>query len=138
MTKWADKVNLISGYGPTECSMCSAYGVLSKASRQSAGYIGRAVGSTSWIVEPDNHNKLAPVGSVGELLVLGPILARGYLKDAEKTSAVFVENPAWLPSNYPVQSRRLYKTGDLVCYNSDGTMNLSADRHASQDQWTTN
>lgn len=122
IAEWAEKVDLISGYGPTECCMCSAYGLLSKASHN-AGYIGHAVGSTSWIVDPENHERLTPVGVIGELLVLGPILARGYLKDPQKTAAAFVENPAWLPPKYLKQDRRLYKTGDLVRYNEDGTIN---------------
>jgi amino acid adenylation domain-containing protein/non-ribosomal peptide synthase protein (TIGR01720 family) len=122
IAEWAEKVDLISGYGPTECCMCSAYGLLSKASHN-AGYIGHAVGSTSWIVDPENHERLTPVGVIGELLVLGPILARGYLKDPQKTAAAFAENPAWLPLKYLKQNRRLYKTGDLVRYNEDGTMN---------------
>ncbi|KAL7780689.1 hypothetical protein CFE70_010714 [Pyrenophora teres f. teres 0-1] len=58
--------------------------------------IGRAIASVSWVVDPENHHKLAPLGSVGELLVEGPILARGYLNDAEKTAAAFIEDPAWL------------------------------------------
>jgi non-ribosomal peptide synthetase component F len=74
INKWAHRLNLISGYGPTECSMCSTFGLI-RQGETSKGYIGSAVGSTSWIVDPDNHEKLVAVGAVGELLVLGPILA---------------------------------------------------------------
>ncbi|KAG9387088.1 EntF Non-ribosomal peptide synthetase module protein [Pyrenophora tritici-repentis] len=49
-----------------------------------------------WVVDSNDHNKLAPLGSVGELLVEGPILARGYLGDAEKTAAAFIQDPTWL------------------------------------------
>ncbi|KAK1918711.1 hypothetical protein P3342_001760 [Pyrenophora teres f. teres] len=88
------------------------------------GTIGRAIASVSWVVDPENHHKLAPLGSVGELLVEGPI-ARGYLNDAEKTAAAFIEDPAWLMDGcqgYAGRRGRLYKTGDLVQYNDDGNL----------------
>ncbi len=47
-------------------------------------------------MDPEDHNKLAPVGSIGELLIEGPILARGYLGDLEKTKAAFINDPVWL------------------------------------------
>ncbi|KAK1914298.1 hypothetical protein P3342_007544 [Pyrenophora teres f. teres] len=89
------------------------------------GTIGRAIASVSWVVDSENHHKLAPLGSVGELLVEGPILARGYLNDAEKTAAAFIEDPAWLMDGcqgYAGRHGRLYKTGDLVQYNDDGNL----------------
>ncbi|KAI0568723.1 EntF Non-ribosomal peptide synthetase module protein, partial [Pyrenophora tritici-repentis] len=75
--------------------------------------------------DPENHHKLAPLGSIGELLVEGPILARGYLNDADKTAATFIDDPAWLLEGCGgnVGRRgRLYKTGDLVRYDSDGNL----------------
>jgi aryl carrier-like protein len=74
-----------------------------------------------WVAEPDNHDQLTPVGTAGELLIEGPNLARCYLDDPEKTQASFIENPAWLPVE-SFGKRRLYKTGDLVIYNENGTV----------------
>ncbi|KAI0568190.1 CaiC, Acyl-CoA synthetases (AMP-forming)AMP-acid ligases II, partial [Pyrenophora tritici-repentis] len=68
---------------------------------------------------------LAPLGSVGELLVEGPILARGYLGDAEKTAAAFIQDPTWLlegSGEHVGRHGRLYKTGDLVHYDADGNL----------------
>jgi non-ribosomal peptide synthetase component F len=45
------------------------------------------------MVDPMNHNKLVPLGAIGELLVERPILAPGYLNDPEKTAAAFIEDP---------------------------------------------
>jgi aryl carrier-like protein len=87
--------------------------------------IGKSVASVGWVVDPANHDKLAPLGSIGELLVEGSILARGYLNDAEKTSAAFISDPIWLTEgsgDYLGRRGRLYKTGDLVRYNSDGNL----------------
>ena len=72
----------------------------------------------SWIVDQSNHDRLTPIGCVGELLIEGPILARGYLNEQEKTSKAFITSPAWASGD----KRRMYKTGDLVRYNSDGTI----------------
>ncbi|EFQ85499.1 hypothetical protein PTT_19545, partial [Pyrenophora teres f. teres 0-1] len=114
---------LINGYGPTECCIvCAGY---TTTQAFTTGTIGRAIASVSWVVDPENHHKLAPLGSVGELLVEGPILARGYLNDAEKTAAAFIEDPAWLMDGcqgYAGRRGRLYKTGDLVQYNDDGNL----------------
>ena len=144
---WGGKVKIHNQYGPSECTINAAHRTdIHKTSDPSS--IGRSVGSVSWIVDPSDHNRLLPIGREGELLIEGPILARGYLNLPEKTSEVFIENPEWactgrrgsyvkrgspltsrrgsiasrrgsVVSNVP---RRMYKTGDLVRYNSDGTI----------------
>jgi len=121
ISSWVNNVTLISGYGPSECCICCACDSFRGDNRR-AGYIGRAIGSRSWIVEPDNHNRLTPVGLIGELLIQGPILARGYLNENQRTAENFIKNPDWLPFSQSDEDRRLYKTGDLVRYNADGTM----------------
>ena len=50
------------------------------------------------------------------------MLARGYLNDPERTNAAFIEDPVWLRRIDPAQPRRLYKTGDLVKFNEDGSL----------------
>lgn len=65
------------------------------------------------------------MGSAGELLVEGPALARGYFEDVEKTNAAFIEAPAWMKDIFLdslEQDKRMYKTGDLVRYTADGTL----------------
>lgn len=54
--------------------------------------IGSAIGGACWIVDPVDHTRLVPLGAVGELLIEGPTLARGYLDDPTKTNEVFVDN----------------------------------------------
>lgn len=116
---WAPEVTLFNGYGPSECCICCAVRHLSGPS-ESAKNIGRALPAVNlWITRPSNHNLLAPIGAIGELVVQGPNLSRGYLNANDKTSAAFVENVPWLAGQ---QFSRSYKTGDLVCYNADGTI----------------
>jgi aryl carrier-like protein len=60
-----------------------------------------------------------------QLLLEGPLVGRGYLNDEEKTAKAFINDPIWLfqgASGYPGRRGRLYKTGDLVRYNPDGTL----------------
>ncbi|PVH81870.1 nonribosomal peptide synthase [Cadophora sp. DSE1049] len=114
---WGDAVSLHCCYGPSECSINSTWNGDLQASTEPTN-IGRSIGSVSWIVDPSNHDLLMPVGCVGELLIEGPILARGYLNDPDKTSKAFIVNPAWATEGY----HRMYKTGDLARYNSNGTI----------------
>ncbi|EGE07648.1 nonribosomal peptide synthase [Trichophyton equinum CBS 127.97] len=121
---WGGSIPMHNQYGPSECSINCAHNG-DAGTVEDVSNIGRSVGSVSWVVDPTDHNKLVPVGCVGELCVEGPIVARGYLNDEEKTAKSFVINPAWAtrdpnPREFP--TRRMYKTGDLVRYNSDGTM----------------
>jgi thioesterase domain-containing protein len=58
-----------------------------------------------------------PVGVVGELLIGGEGLARGYLNQPELTAVRFIPDPF---SQSP--GARLYRTGDLARYRSDGAI----------------
>lgn len=119
--RWKGRADLFHMYGPTECAV-----VASRFARITEGThpnnIGTSYASNFWIVDSRDHDVLLPIGAVGELLIDGPVLARGYLGDPGKTAASFIESPRWLPKGQP--PRRMYKTGDLVRYNSDGTINF--------------
>jgi acyl carrier protein len=65
----------------------------------------------------DRHLQPLPVGVAGELHIGGDGLARGYLNRPQLTSEKFIPHPF---SDDP--SARLYKTGDLVRYLSDGNI----------------
>ncbi|MCJ1282185.1 hypothetical protein MMC26_001508 [Xylographa opegraphella] len=119
---WADRLQLINGYGPTECSVASTINEKLSCNSDPAN-IGRGKGAICWVVDAKDHNKLVPIGAIGELLIQGPIVARGYFGDPEKTSEVFINAPAFLRTHKALRVKSLYKTGDLVRYNSDGTIN---------------
>ncbi|KAJ3580402.1 hypothetical protein NPX13_g168 [Xylaria arbuscula] len=112
---------LFNGYGPAECTVGCAFGQVDFS--QASAYVGKAVGSVSWIAHPEDHDRLAPIGSIGELLVEGPIVARGYVGNPAGTAASFIDSPAWLrrgTKDHAGRSARLYKTGDLVRYTQNG------------------
>ena len=100
-----DKCQLINCYGPTEAAVsCIAKEVTS--SSVEGKNIGSAIGNNVAFVLDDDLN-LVGIGGVGELVVCGPQLARGYYLDQEKTNAAFLDY-------IPCLQRRGYKTGDLV------------------------
>ncbi|KAI1801866.1 lysergyl peptide synthetase 1 [Daldinia bambusicola] len=122
LATWHDKVRLIQSYGPAECSITSTVSeplTLSSDPRT----IGQPCGCVAWVVHRDNHHLLAPFGAVGELVVEGPTVGRGYLNNPDATAAVFIEPPSWLSEfRQGDVSTRLYKTGDLVRCTQDGTL----------------
>lgn len=125
LDKWADKVDLVNAYGPTECSVvATANGKMTPTTNPAN--LGRGI-DRCWIVDAHNHDRLVPIGTIGELLVEGPTLSRGYLKNTKKTSEVFIENPKWATNSYHTNGgsvRRMYKTGDLVRYSPDGSFDM--------------
>lgn len=112
---WSGSVRLINIYGVTECNVwCAMQPNVVLGSK--AENIGRGVGAMLWVADRDNHNLLTPVGGVGELLVEGPILARGYLKNATSTAKAYLEPPQWLKEIRGTDHcSRLYKTGGRPC-----------------------
>ncbi|KAL8761655.1 MAG: hypothetical protein Q9184_002239 [Pyrenodesmia sp. 2 TL-2023] len=118
VSRWVGKVRLFNCYGPAECGAC-AIGEFTRSDSRPAN-IGRHFGGElCWVVDPENHDRLLPVGAAGELAVEGPTLARSYLNDQGKTQAAFINSPAWPHDAGPKEPRRVYKTGDLVRQNSD-------------------
>ncbi|KAF4547833.1 Nonribosomal peptide synthase sidD-like protein [Elsinoe fawcettii] len=123
---WGQHTRIVIGYGPCECTIgCTVNS--SAATGRSYVTVGPGNGSAIWVVDPDNHDMLLPVGAVGELLVEGPIVGQGYLNDSEKTASVFIEDPKWLVAGHGTHAGRrgrLYKTGDLGKYDPDGSGNI--------------
>ncbi|KAF2119371.1 hypothetical protein BDV96DRAFT_486547 [Lophiotrema nucula] len=117
--QWSPYVHLHGQYGPSEASINSAWKDFKSGGEPTN--IGYAIGSISWVVDPDNRNRLVPIGCKGELLIEGPILSRGYLNDPEKTALAFIEDPEWAKAGGSL-GRRFYCTGDLVHYTSSGEM----------------
>lgn len=129
---WAPAVHLINAYGPAECSVDCV------VNDQVASYpesIGTASAAVSWIVDVENPDRLLPIGAVGELLVEGPIVGRGYLQEEELTRQAFIPPPAWLRRlrGHDAAASRLYRTGDLVQYLPSGALRYIG-RHDGQSK----
>ncbi|KAL1606835.1 NRPS [Paraconiothyrium brasiliense] len=123
--QWKNHVSyLYNGYGPCESTLYATLNPqLGKNGRPSN--VGHGLHTKLWVVETGNPDRLAPVGCSGELLLEGPLLARYYLNDAEKTETAFITNPAFTRNQQPTdQPRRMYRTGDLVKYTDDGSLDV--------------
>jgi amino acid adenylation domain-containing protein len=126
--KWAARLRLLLVYGPTECCvLCFFFEASSWGDKINNGEIGRPLGARAWIVKVDNFHELTMPGECGELLIEGPLVARGYLGDSELTRQKFVDAPKWMQSHDPdakpnEQRPRLYRTGDLAMYQDDGSI----------------
>jgi amino acid adenylation domain-containing protein/non-ribosomal peptide synthase protein (TIGR01720 family) len=116
---WSSSTTLLNLYGPAECTVMAAFCEMHASIPLKT--IGRGIASRLWIVDQNDHQRLCPVGIVGELLIEGPIVGRGYINDSERTASVFVDMPSWIPGESETR-RRFYRTGDLVKYNTDGSI----------------
>lgn len=101
---------VVNGYGPTETTTFAC------ALRMNADYqpgktvpIGRAIVNTTVHVL-DEHLRLVPPGTAGELYIGGPGVAKGYLNNESLTAEKFLPDPFSCDPE-----ARLYRTGDRVC-----------------------
>ena len=103
-------------YGPTEAAIEVTYWACKRDIHQEIVPIGRPISNTQ-IYILDKYLQPMPIGVPGELHIGGTGLARGYLNQPALTAEKFIQNPFIKDSH-----TRLYKTGDLVRYLSDGNI----------------
>lgn len=121
--RWAGRVRLFNGYGPTEAVVASTVGgPLVAAARPP---IGRPT-EAHRVYVLDRALRPVPEGVTGELYVAGG-LARGYLNRAGLTASRFVADPFGAPGT------RMYRTGDVVRWLADGQLDYVG-RHDDQVQ----
>ena len=70
-------------------------------------------GTVATVVDPET-NEVLPQGEEGMLVVTGPQVMKGYLKDDEKTAGVVIER----------EGRRWYKTGDKCVLTDEGFVQI--------------
>lgn len=113
----APKTRLINEYGPTETVVgCCVYEVKPEDPHTGSVPIGRPIANTQLYVLDEALRPALP-GKTGELYIGGAGVARGYLNRPELTAERFLTDPF---NREP--GSRMYKTGDLARYRSDGTL----------------
>src|SRR4028119_825011 len=114
VAKWSSGRRFFNAYGPTESTVCATIAECSDSSESPP--IGRPIANIQVYIL-DAQLQPVPIGIPGELYIGGAGLARGYLNQPELTAYRFILNPF---TNE--QGDRLYKTGDLARYLSDGNI----------------
>ncbi|MEO1573871.1 MAG: amino acid adenylation domain-containing protein, partial [Pseudomonadota bacterium] len=106
-------------YGPTETTTFATsarlHGAYTGTGRTLP--IGGPMSNVRTYVLDPQHRTPVPLGGIGELYIGGRGVARGYWHNSDLTDAAFVNDP------YSDDAQaRLYKTGDLVRWLPDGTL----------------
>ncbi|MBB5336290.1 non-ribosomal peptide synthetase [Pectinatus brassicae] len=93
-------VYIMNGYGPTETTISCTMAVINSAEHITIGIPNTNVK----VVMVDENNEPLPIGALGEMVILGAGVGRGYINREEQTKKSFIrlwEMPA-------------YKSGDLA------------------------
>lgn len=107
---------LYNVYGPTETAVDATSWSCTREGGRGFVPIGRPI-SNKQVYLLDSQLQPIPIGLPGELHIGGVGLARGYLNGPAFTAERFIPNPFARRAG-----ARLYKTGDLARYHSDGTI----------------
>ncbi|BAY66479.1 amino acid adenylation domain-containing protein [Calothrix brevissima NIES-22] len=113
-----NQTRLINSYGVSEATIDSSYFETETVNLFSNKLvpIGRPFANTQLYIL-DQYLQPVPIGVSGELYIGGAGVSRGYLNRPELTQEKFIPHPF-----SPQQGARLYKTGDLARYLSNGNI----------------
>jgi amino acid adenylation domain-containing protein len=107
---------IVSLGGATEASIWSIFYQIDAGEKfDTLVPYGYALGNQSWYVK-DRYNNDVPDHVIGELMIGGKGLARGYWNDKDKTENSFVVDAQ--------TGQRLYKTGDLGRFLPNGCLEI--------------
>ena len=97
---------IMNGYGPTETTISCTMQVVTGTENITIGRPNANV----FVHIVDENNREVPRGTLGELLISGKGVGRGYVNLPEKTAEAFIN----------FNGTRAYKSGDLALINENG------------------
>ncbi|MBN9617507.1 MAG: hypothetical protein BGO25_03505 [Acidobacteriales bacterium 59-55] len=103
-------------YGPTETTIWSTMQEMQTGEPPIS--VGRPIANTQCYIL-DRHDLLAPFGAIGELVIGGDGVARGYWGREDLTKERFISDRF-----RPREGARLYRTGDLARYLPNGCIEI--------------
>jgi len=103
---------MINVYGPTETTVWSSRYLININDIPDTIPIGKPISNTQIFIM--NEMQQCGIGMIGELCIAGEGVARGYLNNYELTAKKFSDNP--------FGEGKLYHTGDLAKWLSDGNI----------------
>ena len=121
LRKVSPQAVICNGYGPTEATISCISKPLDRGEGITIGWPSANV--MAYVCDKDM--KLLPIGAVGELVIAGAGVGRGYVKLPDKTAAVFVQlkkdgsgicsgEEAAFGEDESEKTIRAYRTGDRV------------------------
>ncbi|ROP31353.1 amino acid adenylation domain-containing protein [Couchioplanes caeruleus] len=109
------RARFVNLYGPTETNVCTWHEVQQIPERDDEPIpIGRGISQVTTRIVADDGSPVGP-GEVGELLVEGPTVMRGYWNDEARTARVLIP-----PTE--TGSFATYRTGDMVRADEAGVL----------------
>lgn len=106
------EVQLYNEYGPTEATIAVTSYLCSMKKEEQEIPIGKPIPNTHIYIL--NVNQPCGIGIPGEICITGTCLSAGYLNRPELTAEKFVDSP--------FEDGKMYRTGDLGRWLSDGTI----------------
>jgi len=118
---WASKKRVLFAYGaPDVCPLGISF--LEVFGPQHLNRIGQPLAGGFWVVNPEDHRRLMPVGAIGELVVEGPTLGCDFSRGR-------VDLTHWNTADFNAGKKtRYFKTGHRVRYTEGGCMELVASK----------
>ncbi|MCT8342002.1 amino acid adenylation domain-containing protein [Photorhabdus kleinii] len=111
----ANRPPVMNTYGPTETTVLASYYLIESALQiEQSVPIGKVCGHVKAYIVDERLN-LVPQGVIGELVVGGKGVSRGYLNRPEEQQKSFIQ-----VAFFDGEVERLYRTGDLVRFNVHG------------------
>jgi len=119
LKRFSANMRILNSYGVTEATIDSSYYEASASDMEGEGNvpIGKPMQNTRFYILDENLKPKA-IGQYGELYIGGAGVARGYLNKPELTKERFIPDPF-------MKEGRMYKTGDLARWDSDGNVEFS-------------
>lgn len=99
-------IYIVNAYGPTECTVSASAKHLTGSENITIG--GPAANYQLYIM--DRFSRILPPYAVGELIIAGEGVGRGYVRLPEKNRALFFE----------INGTRAYHSGDVARFNQEG------------------
>ncbi|KAJ8118488.1 hypothetical protein ONZ43_g3979 [Nemania bipapillata] len=120
-SQWAGKAKVVLVYGSAEACPLGLSATEMTAPLVIPGF-GNPFCGNFWIVSPEDHNRLMPVGAVGELVIGGTTLSSANSLDMESLDfdMLIRKSIARAQSFLDQSGSRLLKTGRMVRYREKG------------------
>ena len=119
----APQLWIVNGYGPTETTVCATLFAFDQATDPAARTpIGTAVPGYGVALVDRELRPVAP-GTIGEIVVGGAGVGRGYAGEPRLTRERFLDNH--LPG---MPGERIYRTGDLAVCDREGVLTFAGRR----------